>query len=92
MINNESLLMIHGESKHVHVHKHFHLLNPVNETIEGSLFCFNLIEHEFEILKDGSLIYLETKKIMESEKFCIKSEAGHQGICFCKVNEHLNFL
>jgi hypothetical protein len=78
--------MIHGKSKHVRLHEHFHLLNPVNATIEGSSMCFNVTELDFEILMNGSLIFLESGTIVDIERFCINSVAGQQGIFFNLIN------
>jgi hypothetical protein len=81
--------MIHGKSKHVHLHEHFHLLNPVNATIEGSLMCFNVTEPDIKILMNGSIIFLESGTIVDIERFCINSVAGHQVIFFNLIN--INF-
>jgi hypothetical protein len=82
MLDKESLLMIHGKSEHVHLHEHFHLLNPVNAIIEGSLMCFDVKEPHIEILMNGSLIFLESGTIVDIERFCINSVAGPQVIFY----------
>lgn len=76
-LDDESHTIIHGENKHVRVRENFHMLNPVDETIEGSL-CFNLADViEFKLLKNGSLLLLDSDIIIDIKQFCIKSEASH---------------
>jgi len=67
--------MLHGESKHVRVHENFHLLHPVNETIEGSSMCFILEDViDFKLLQNGSMFLLDSGITIDIDQFCVKSE------------------
>jgi hypothetical protein len=74
-LDKETHTILHGESKHVRVRENFHLLHPVNETIEGSSLCFILADvTEFKLLKNGSLLLMDLEKTIDIDQFCVKSE------------------